>query len=544
MAANSELSLSVSARVLPARAWRWGALALVLLVAGYFLYGDSLVRVVKAYRRPEFSHGYIIPLIAAWLIWQRRALIRELRDRGAASGLVLVAGGLGIALLAQAARIVSVPYLGLLAGLLGLTAAALGWRAARLVAVPLGIMVFGLPLPDFTYVRLSTELQLVSSQIGAGILRALDIPVLLSGNIIDLGIYRLQVAEACSGLRYLLPLLTFGVLCAYVYRAPIWAKLAVVALTVPLTILLNGARIALTGIFVAYGSTELAEGFMHLFEGWVVFLIALACLFAFMWLLAWASGRRRGVLDLLDFDRMAGEPEGRRPVRAATAAPFALTAPAVVPRPFLFAVALVTAAALALVPIHLRPQHVPDRPGLIDFPLRISDWHGTPDVLDPTTREVLSTGDHLLVDYTRGRSGDHVNLWVAYYDSLLRRDEWVHLPTTCLPGAGWEYVELGRFDTGLDDLSGRPLVVNRGVVAHGQQRVVLYFWLELRGRHAVGQEARLRNLWDSIVHGRSDGGLVRVFTPLEPGEAPADGDARLRHFLERAYPHLEPHLGA
>jgi len=87
--------------------------------------------------------------------------------------------------------------------------------------------------------------------------------------------------------------------------------------------------------------------------------------------------------------------------------------------------------------------------------------------------------------------------------------------------------------------------VNRGVIVNGEQRVVIYFWMELRGRSIQGlQYVKFFNLWDSLISGRSDGALIRLYTPLQPGEDPNDGDRRLLRFLERAYPHLEPHVGA
>jgi EpsI family protein len=325
------------------------------------------------------------------------------------------------------------------------------------------------------------------------------------------------------------------------YRAPWWAKLLVVAATIPLTILLNGFRIALTGLFLNFGNTKLAEGFMHLFEGWVIFLVALAILFALMFGLLRLIGWRGGVADMLDFDRMAGHPGQRRPTASSAAA--TAVVPAVVPRPLQFAVLTMAVAALLLVPLAMRPQIVPDRPGLLTYPLGFTDWSGTPSFLDREIEDVLGTDDYILVDYRHRETGDLVNLWVAYYGSQLGNSQ-IHSPTTCLPGAGWEYIEFGPRRTPLTDFSGEPLVVNRGVIVKGGERIVMYFWMEMRGdslheSHLV----KYVNLRDSMLQGRSDGALVRLYTPLGPNEDAADGDARLLALLRKAYPHLEPHVG-
>jgi exosortase D (VPLPA-CTERM-specific) len=454
---------------------------------------------------------------------------------------LLVAVGVGVAFASKAANLDSAPFLGLIVLLVGLGAVTLGWRAARLLIVPIGFLVFGFPLPSYTYVEVSTSLQLVSSKLGAGILDVVGVPVYLDGNIIDLGTMKLQVAEACSGLRYLLPLLSFGVLCAFMYRAPLWAKALIVATTVPLTILLNGARIAMTGLFVHFGTVELAEGFMHLFEGWVIFLVALAILFAIMFGLLRGLGWRGRFVDILDFDRIAGTPGGRTPAAAATTR--GTTFARAIPRPLVASVTTMAVAAVLLVPLAMRPQLIPERPGLWAYPTEFGPWRAAPKFLDAEVEQVLGADDYVLLDFVHRESRELVNLWVAYYDEQLG-DSNIHSPTTCLPGAGWEYVEFGAHRTPFTDFSGEPLVVNRGVIVKGVERIVMYFWMEMRG-HSLHESEYIKfvNLRDSVLKGRSDGALVRLYTALRPDEDPADGDARLLRLLERAYLPLEPHLG-
>jgi EpsI family protein len=235
---------------------------------------------------------------------------------------------------------------------------------------------------------------------------------------------------------------------------------------------------------------------------------------------------------------MAGAAAGTSGAAAPTGTPAAGPA-----RPLVAGVATVALAAAALFPLAARPQVIPERPGLLSFPMTLGERTATPSFLDSATAETLGADDYLLLDFVDG-GAPPVNFWVAYYDSLLD-NSLIHRPTICLPGTGWEYVDLGPRRTALRDLAGAPLVVNRGVIAKGNRRIVMYFWMELRGRSVQGFEyVKFVNLWDSLVTGRSDGALVRLYTPLRPGEDPAAGDARLLEVLERAYPHLEPHVGA
>ena len=156
---------------------------------------------------------------------------------------------------------------------------------------------------------------------------------------------------------------------------------------------------------------------------------------------------------------------------------------------------------------------------------------------------VLDADDYVLLDFVNHERRELVNLWVAYYGNQLG-DSTLHSPTTCLPSAGWEYVEFGPHRTPLVDFSGEPLVVNRGVIVKGVERIVMYFWMEMRGQSVhQSQYTKFINLRDSLLEGRSDGALVRLYTPLQPDEDPADGDARLIRLLEQAYPVLEPYVG-
>jgi len=514
------------------------ALSAVVGIALYALFAQSLAGVANSLRKPEFSHGYIVPPLAAWIVWRRRHLVWARRRRGAWTGVLVVGAGVAIALVGHAAGLRTPPVVGLPVVFVGLTAATLGWSAARLVVVPAAFLLFCYPIPNYFYIELSTSLQLASSRIGAGLLEAVGVPVFLDGNIIDLGAMQLQVAEACSGLRYLLPLVCFGSLCAFLYRAPWWAKLSVVLVTPPLTIGLNGLRIAVTGLFVHAGSPALAEGALHLFEGWVIFLLALAILGGFMWALQKLRGRRGDLVDMLDFDRIDGTPGATAP--ASPAAP----PPGSPPWPLLPAVATTISAALLLGLLGQREHVVPERPPLQLFPTRIADYVATPRLLDRDVEGELAADDYMLLDFENGDTGRMINFWVAHYDVLLDRGE-IHLPTACLPGSGFEFVEFGAHRTGLADTAGRPLVVNRGLITKGGHRIVMYYWMELRGR-AVHRSHHVKfiNLWDSLISGRSDGALVRLFTPLAAGEAPAAGDDRLSAFLERLYPRLAPYLRA
>src|SRR5262249_37333932 len=123
--------------------------------------------------------------------------------------------------------------------LLGITLCIGGFPLLRVAFIPIVFLLFAIPLPYFIDSVLSWRLQLISSELGVAFIKLFGIPVFLEGNVIDLGQYKLQVVEACSGLRYLYPLLSLGFLAAYLFQAPLWKRAIVFLSTIPITIIMN-----------------------------------------------------------------------------------------------------------------------------------------------------------------------------------------------------------------------------------------------------------------------------------------------------------------
>jgi exosortase D (VPLPA-CTERM-specific) len=514
----------------PRTVWLTILIAIGGLVA--FLYQHTLVVLTSYFNQPEFSHGWLIPLVTLFFLWNRREAILAERTAGSWWGVALGLLAIVLFMVGSLSWIIRLMGISFVILLLAVGYAALGTRSMRRAWLPILFLLAALPLPGLIFVMLSTQLQLISSELGGWMLKAIGIPVFVGGNIIDLGVYKLQVAEACSGLRYLFPLGAFAFLCAWLMRAPLWMRGLVLLSAVPLTIVLNSARIAMTGVFVHYGNVELAEGFMHLFEGWVVFLIALIILFAEMWLLCRLAGNRLGMLDVLDFDRING-PAAVRPATPAPARPGL---------PLLVLLGLLVATLAAHLALEDRQQYIPPRPGLDTLSLQHGEWAGRRDIIDVETERALGANDYLLADFT-DPGGETINLWIAYYDTQVDRAA-IHSPKECLPGAGWEYVEIAAVDAPVDPSVAAPFQLNRGIIANGTQRMLIYYWAEMRGRQLTNDVTlKFYNFYDSIVMGRSDGALVRLLTPLAEGETATDGDARMAAFFRALHPHLEPHLG-
>ncbi len=166
-----------------------------------------------------------------------------------------------------------------------------GWGQGLRHQLPVLHLVFMLPLPQFLYWKMTVFLQGVSSEVGVWFVSIAGVPVFLDGNIIDLGVYKLQVAEACSGLRYLFPILSFSYLFSILYRGPLWHKAILLLSAAPIAVLMNSFRIGVIGILVDSYGIEQAEGFLHFFEGWIIFLACIGILFLMAVVLQQLSSR-------------------------------------------------------------------------------------------------------------------------------------------------------------------------------------------------------------------------------------------------------------
>jgi len=176
------------------------SLCVVALMLG-IMFSDSLVNMTNSWERDEYSHGYLIPAISFWIIWSNRDAASKCLRSGSWSGVMVVVIGLVLGMMGELASLFVVTQYAFLMILYGLCLAILGWKGVRLMWFPLAYLFFMIPLPNFLYNNLSSQLQLISSQLGVAVIRLMDISVFLQGNVIDLGVYKLQVVEACSGLR-------------------------------------------------------------------------------------------------------------------------------------------------------------------------------------------------------------------------------------------------------------------------------------------------------------------------------------------------------
>jgi EpsI family protein len=211
---------------------------------------------------------------------------------------------------------------------------------------------------------------------------------------------------------------------------------------------------------------------------------------------------------------------------------------------FSAAAAMMLATALVL-QAHSRSEYFPPRTSLTSLPSQIDGWSGTNNVLDKQTLEILGPGEFLVRDYeytapAQSQPPPWINLYIAYFPSQKTGDT-IHSPNHCLPGAGWvptsrEIIQLPRPD-------GSSFPVNRYVVAKGQERQLVLYWFQAHGR-AVASEywAKYYLVADSVRMNRSDGGLVRLMTPMINGESTEAAQARVMKLGSKLIPVLDDYI--
>jgi exosortase D (VPLPA-CTERM-specific) len=511
----------------------WALVALAL--AGVlFVAREGFALVMSAWlTRAEYSHGILIPLIVGFLIWQRRDELAVSEFSGSWLGLAVVIAGLFLWLAGNLSTIYAVSQYALIVMILGLVLSLVGLHVFRKIAIPLLMLFFTVPLPAFIYNNLSSDLQLISSSLGVAFIRACGISVYLSGNVIDLGHFQMQVVEACDGLRYLFPLMALGFIVAYFFKAPLWQRAIVFLASIPVTIFMNSLRIAMIGVFAEFGNTALAEGLLHELQGWVIFMASAALLLALAWLLARIFMRGKAWNEVFAFD-FGAPPKPATPTSPRRRVPATLITSA----------AALLAATVASLTLPQRAEAYPSRAWFVDFPMDIvdangGDWHGRQGRIEDIYLDALKLDDYLMADYT---DGTHViNLYSAYYKSQ-RQGASIHSPRSCIPGGGWRITELNHVD-----IAGTPhsagFRVNRALIELGSDRQLVYYWFKQRERLVTNEYAAKWFIFvDALTRSRTDGALIRLVTPLPRDGSVADADARLAAFAGRVEKEIGPYV--
>ncbi|MBW9258299.1 MAG: VPLPA-CTERM-specific exosortase XrtD, partial [Candidatus Thiodiazotropha sp. (ex. Lucinisca nassula)] len=479
--------------------------------------------------KEEYGYAYFLPLLSIYLIWQRKNELIISKYQPSWLGVMLLILSSFLYILGQLATTYTLVQYSFIFTVMAIAYAIVGRRSYKIIAMPLLLLFFAVPLPPFIYNNISGELQLISSEIGVEIIRWFGISVYLEGNVIDLGDYKLQVVEACNGLRYLFPLLSLSFLAAYLYRVDYWKRIVVFLSSIPITVFMNSFRIGVIGVLVNNWGQDQADGFLHYFEGWIVFIACLLILVIEMTLLAKIGSPNLKLKNVFGIEVQKALPEGLTyNIRPITSVHYAI---------------LVSVLLIAVCSYYITEQknYLPDRQQFRSFPLKIGNWEGDDDILEEKYLRSLKLDDYIIGDYSN-LSGSIVNFYTAYYSSQ-QAGSAAHSPRSCIPGGGWQIYEVKQVDLPELYVNGEQLKVNRLVIMRGESKKLVYYWFQQRGRIMTNEWLVKWYLFmDGLTKHRTDGALVRLTTNINNGEEWEDGDKRLVDFAGEMVPLLDVYI--
>ena len=280
------MDLDAQTRTAPSGSWRTrysqfalGSTVICLLIAA--VYYHVLVKLVADWwQSPDFSHGFLVPPFAAYLVWEKRKTLRGIKIAPCWSGIAVIALGLVVLLLGVYGSELFLSRVSLIILLAGLVLCFGGRKFLKELRFALLVLLLAIPIPAIVFNQITFPLQILASKLASTLLPLFNVPVLREGNVIELPLMKLEVAEACSGIRSLMSLFTLAVFYGYFLEKSNLRRVVLVLASIPIAIAANAVRILGTGLCVQYWDPDKALGFFHDFSGWVIFMVSLVCLYA------------------------------------------------------------------------------------------------------------------------------------------------------------------------------------------------------------------------------------------------------------------------
>ena len=253
------------------------AIIAALLIAVYFRIAIKLF--VDWYNIPDYSHGFLVPLFAIFLIWDKRKTLSITKVEQSWSGVALILFAIAVLILGVYGVDLFTSRFSFVLMLGGLVWTFFGRAMLRELRFPILVLLLAIPFPTIIFNQITFPLQLMASRFASQILPLLGVPVLQEGHIIQLPVMKLEVAEACSGIRSLMSLFTLAVFYGYFLEKTTTRRVILAIASIPIAVAANVARIVGTGLCVQYWDPQKALGFFHEFSGWVMFVVSLCCLY-------------------------------------------------------------------------------------------------------------------------------------------------------------------------------------------------------------------------------------------------------------------------
>ncbi len=506
--------------------WLFTAITTVV----FYLYYPVLLGLADDWwNDPDYSHGLLVPLISLYFIWGKKEHLKMLSFRPDYFGLLVLLGGVGLLTLGNAGSELFLMRISLLITISGLIIFLLGFKTLNTILFPIGFLFFMIPLPAIVFNAVAFPLQLFAAQTAAFCLQVVRVPVLREGNLIYLASSIMDVTEACSGIRSLMTLSALGTLFAYITQKTHLKRGLMMASTIPIAIFSNAFRVTGTGLLAQFVGEKAAQGFYHTFTGWLVFIVAFILMLLVGFILSKFPDKKPIPKDAVPTEK---------PLRKKGLTWVPLTVSALI----------LVGGIYINQSILLHGQPILLEESLSGMPYTIDQWSGNDHPFEEKTIKVLGVTDYINRLYVtkadHSEVSDSLWLYAGYYASQ-RSGATYHSPKNCLPGSGWEIVEIENLSVPMASATGNSSmqVINKVIVQKGLDRQLILYWYQDRGRIITSEYwAKIYLIWDSITKGRTDGSMIRVSIPIAKGDTPDKALALGTLYINQVSPYLVKYL--
>ena len=487
---------------------------LMLFICAYWIPLKSLVHVWLT--SDDYSYGILIPVISAYLFWDYRFVLQEIKTKSSWSVLPVLIIFILLSLygILGSSGNISKPVIPIL--IILFTAFCFGIYTTKRLILPLGILIFMIPLPPVLDRTFGIYLKMISSQLGSAFIRMCGLSVHVSGNVIDLGVTQLQVVDACSGLRFVFPLFAIGIIYAYMFERVMWKRIVCALAAIPIAIFTNGLRIGITGVLTYIYGPKAAQGFFHDFSGWAIFMAATFFLVILAQFLRLFPPKTQG--KKINKQDKSIKQQRRNNNKGAGNNAF-----------FVSVFLLLVVWGLSISTDTMPPVKL--KGGMQSFPLAFGKWHGVSNPVDP---EIIarSGAEESFSGLYKNQKKERVSLYMGYRSSaFMENKNFFHSPTVCLPASGWKNVATTKHVISnsplFDNLKVTQMVVNR----FGERQLV-YFWFQTKNKATYDKNInRFHLALHAIRRDNTYDIFIRPMTSIGPHETIMDAQNRMDGFV-------------
>lgn len=482
------------------------------LVASFW---PAFLKMFHAWSGDDHNYAYwVIPLFL-YLGWDIRKRFRFQELSWSYWGGLPIILAVLLILTGELGSVVTLMFAGIWLGLVGILVSLYGWRVKQLL-FPIIVLLFIVPLPPFITNMLTFQLKLAASALSVAMLRLFGTSVVLTGNVIDLGARQLQVVDACSGLRFFVPMILISLLVGYFFARGWWRRAVLFVMALPLSIFFNALRIFVTGMLTDWGYTKLADSFFHDFSGLVIFGVASLFLVLLAFLLNRIGDSPLESQKRPDHNNQA---HGRH-------------------KPLLITAVMGIFFILGGWTLQALPSanHIPQRTLFAQFPMQIEAWQGQRRFLPEKILNSLWADDYVSAVYKRHDIPNRIHLFIPFYTYQATRHT-AHAPQACMLGGGWSMSSVS--ERAFEIPGGRSEKIMTMVWENSGVRLLgSYFFLQ-RGRVITSPWLNKWYLvWDAVSKRRTDGALVRVEMAMMEGQTVDEAFVLLKGFIFDIWPVL------